>query len=167
MSVINRSQAASLSTSHDFDFLFGNWIVHHRKLKHRLVQSDEWQTFPGTCEVRKLLNGSANVDDHFLEEPGEPYRAVSLRAFDPATKQWSIWWLDSRRPSQLDVPVVGEFCDGIGTFFANDTWSGRPIQMRFIWSDITSGSARWQQAFSVDGGKTWETNWVMDFTRTA
>ncbi len=159
------TQLTSISTSHDFDFLIGNWVVHHRKLKHRLAHSDDWETFSGTCEMRTLLDGLANVDDNLLEVPEGTYRAASLRAFDPATKMWSIWWLDSRHPSQLDVPVVGGFRDGVGTFFANDTWEGRPIRVRFIWFDITQDSARWQQAFSLDDGKTWETNWIMDFTR--
>lgn len=158
---------ASISTSHDFDFLIGNWVVHHRKLKHRLAHNDDWETFSGTCEMRTLLGGSANVDDNLLEEPEGTYRAASLRAFDSATTMWSIWWLDSRHPSQLGVPVVGGFRDGVGTFFANDKWEGRPIRVRFMWSDITQNSARWQQAFSLDSGKTWETNWIMNFTRAA
>jgi len=161
------AQLASISTSHDFDFLIGKWVVHHRKLKHRLAHSDDWEMFSGTCEMRTLLDGSANVDDNLLQAPEGMYCAASLRAFDLATKMWSIWWLDSRHPTQLDVPVVGGFRDGVGTFFANDTWEGRPIRVRFIWFDITQNSARWQQAFSLDDGKTWETNWIMDFTRAA
>src|SRR5260370_10546688 len=108
-------EPASVSASHDFDFLIGNWIVCHRKLKQRLAHSDDWETFSGTCEMRTLLDGSANVDDNLLEAPERTYRAASLRAFDSATKLWSIWWLDSRHPSQLDVPVVGEFRTGVGT----------------------------------------------------
>jgi len=77
----------------------------------------------------------------------------------------SIWWLDARNPSRLDPPVIGGFKDGIGTFVAEDTFNGRPILVRFLWSDITATSCRWEQAFSTDGGETWEVNWVMESTR--
>ena len=159
------SEFASVSSKHDFDFLIGNWIVHHRKLKQRLAHSDDWETFSGTCEMRTLLDGAANIDDNMLAAPEGSYRAASLRAFDTATRMWSIWWLDGRHPGQLDVPVLGEFRNGVGTFLANDTWNGRAIRVRFVWSDVTPNSARWEQAFSLDDGKTWETNWIMDFTR--
>ena len=159
------TELASASSSHDFDFLIGNWVVQHRKLKRRLAHSDDWETFSGTCEMKTLLGGSANVDDNLLETAEGAYRAASMRAFDSGTRKWSIWWLDSRQPSHLDAPVVGEFRNGVGTFFADDTWEGRPIRVRFIWSDITPNSARWQQAFSADNGQTWETNWIMEFKR--
>jgi hypothetical protein len=160
-------QMTSVSTSHDFDFLIGNWAVHHRKLKHRLAHSDDWETFSGTCEMKTLLSGSANVDDNVLAAPDGTYRAASLRAFDPSTKMWSIWWLDGRHPHRLDAPVAGGFSNGVGAFFGADTWNGQAIRVRFVWSDITPNSARWQQAFSLDNGKTWETNWIMDFRRVA
>ena len=154
-----------VSTSHDFDFLVGRWRVQHRRLKHRLAHSNEWEVFSGTCETRVILGGQANFDDNVVELPGGIYRAATLRAFDPSTETWSIWWLDARHPRQLDPPVVGAFRDGVGAFFANDVWNGRSIVVRFIWSDITVNSARWQQAFSEDAGQSWETNWVMDFKR--
>ena len=149
----------------DFDFLVGHWTVRHRRLRERLVGSTEWEEFPGTCSLRPLLNGQANVDDNVLELPSGPYRAASIRAYDPATRRWSIWWLDSRHPHDLGVPVVGAFENGVGTFFADDTLNGQPIRVRFLWMDITAASACWQQAFSNDGGATWETNWVMEFQR--
>ncbi|KQY05667.1 hypothetical protein ASD28_06190 [Massilia sp. Root133] len=149
----------------DFDFLVGHWTVRHRRLKERLVGCTEWEEFGGTCSLRPLLDGQANVDDNVLETPSGTYRAASIRAYDPATQRWSIWWLDSRQPHDLGVPVVGAFKDGTGTFFAADTLNGQPIRVRFLWTDITAASARWQQAFSRDGGATWETNWVMKFER--
>jgi hypothetical protein len=153
---------------HDFDFLAGTWRVHHRRLKDRLVGSDEWQEFTGTSVGRLILDGAGNVDDNVLELPDGTYRAATLRSYDPATHQWSIWWLDGRYPrGPLDPPMVGGFADRVGTFFANDTFEGRPIVVRFIWSDITDASARWEQAFSPDGGVTWEVNWLMTFTRIA
>jgi hypothetical protein len=161
-----KSQPANASSEHDFDFLVGSWTVQHRRLKHRLAHSNEWETFSGTCKTWLLLDGQGDVDDNVIQAPGGAYRAATLRSFDPATKLWSIWWLDSRQPHELDPPVVGGFRDGIGTFLAKDTFDGRPIVVRFIWSDITPNSAKWQQAFSDDSGKTWETNWIMEFSRT-
>ena len=160
------SQPANASSEHDFDFLVGTWTVQHRRLKQRLAQGTEWETFSGTCKTWLLLDGQGDVDDNVLQAPAGTYRAVTLRSFDPATKLWSIWWLDSRHPHELDPPVVGGFRNGIGTFFAKDMFGGRPIIVRYIWSDIAPHSTKWQQAFSDDGGKTWETNWVMEFRRT-
>lgn len=164
-SVAAKTQPASVSSEHDFDFLVGSWTVQHRRLKHRLAHSNEWEAFSGTSKTWLVLDGQGDVDDNVLEMPAGTYRAVTLRSFDPATKSWSIWWLDSRHPHELDPPVVGSFRDGTGTFFAKDTFNHRPILVRFIWSDITPHSAKWQQAFSDDGGKTWETNWIMEFHR--
>ena len=115
--------------------------------------------------MRPMLDGQANVDDNLLALPSGTYRALTIRAYDPATKQWSIWWLDSRNPHDLGPPVVGAFRAGVGRFFAADVCNGQPIRVRFLWTDISAASARWQQAFSQDGGATWETNWIMDFER--
>jgi len=150
---------------HDFDFYMGRWLVHHRRLKERLVGSDEWETFEGTSTAWPLLNGAGNVDDNVLELPAGTYRAISLRSFDPWSETWSIWWLDARNPGQLDPPVVGRFKDGVGTFIGDDTFDGQPILVRFLWTDITDATCRWEQAFSVDGGATWEVNWVMESER--
>jgi len=152
---------------HDFDFFFGSWKIHHRQLKARLAGSTDWLEFTGTTVAQPILGGQGNIDDNFLDKPGGAYRAATLRAFDPKTQKWSIWWLDGRHPDKLDVPMVGSFENGVGTFYADDTFEGKAIKVRFLWSHITSKSGRWEQAFSEDGGKTWETNWVMDFVRTA
>jgi hypothetical protein len=149
----------------DFDFLIGRWRVAHRRLRLRLAGCTEWEQFAGTSHASALLGGFGNVDDNWLDLPGGPYRAVSLRAFDVATGQWSIWWLDGRRPDHLDTPVRGGFSNGVGHFYADDVLDGRPIRVRFTWSAITADSARWEQAFSPDGGASWETNWVMAFER--
>jgi hypothetical protein len=162
--------AAALDRSgiHDFDFLAGEWRIHHRRLKERLAGSTEWIEFSGTQKAQLLMNGAANMDDNFMDMPGGAYRAVTLRAFDPKTGLWSIWWLDGRNPhGPLDPPMRGRFENGVGLFFADDTFNGKPIRVRFIWSNITKTTARWEQAFSPDAGKTWETNWVMDFARVA
>ena len=143
------------STARDFDFLVGRWTVQHRRLKARLTQCDEWEAFGGRTELRTLMGGRANIDDNMLELPGGPYRAVTLRSFDPATRQWAIWWLDGRAAHTLDAPMIGGFERGIGTFYADDVFAGRPIRVRFLWTDIAADSCRWQQAFSADGGTTW------------
>ena len=160
-------QRAGASSPHDFDFLLGTWSVQHRKLKRRLAHSNEWDTFSGTCTTWRVLGGQGDVDDNVLEDPAGAYRAVTMRSFDAKSHSWSIWWLDSRNPHHLDPPVVGGFRNGVGTFFAHDTFAGKPILVRFIWSDVTPDSAKWQQAFSDDNGKTWETNWVMEFHRAS
>jgi hypothetical protein len=158
--------APNLAHLHDFDFLVGDWHVQHRQLKARLAGSHEWVEFDGTCSMHKLMNGYSNVDDNVINKPSGSYKGVGLRSYDPVSGQWAIWWLDSRAPfADLDPPVKGNFVNGVGTFYANDTLNGKPIRVRFVWSHITANSAQWEQAYSPDGGKTWETNWVMHFTR--
>jgi len=150
---------------HDFDFLQGDWRVHHRRLK---PGTQEWVEFEGTCANRTLMGGAGNMEEHVLRAPTGAYRALALRAYDSKTRQWAIWWLDSRYPSgPLDPPVKGGFDKGIGIFYADYMQDGRPMRGRFLWSNITPTSARWEQAASADGGKTWTTNWVMTFERDA
>lgn len=150
----------------DFDFLVGSWTVRHSRLNGRLVDSDDWQTFDGACTMWKTMGGTGNVDDNSLELPAGPYRAMTVRAFDPETRQWSIWWLD-QRTGTIDQPVRGGFRDGVGVFVGDDVHNGRPVKVMFQWSRITANAAHWEQALSPDGGQTWETNWRMAFTRAA
>jgi hypothetical protein len=157
--------STNLSGHTDFDFFIGRWDVSHRRLKERLAGCTEWAEFKGTSVVRTVLGGFGNVDDNLLELPGGHYRAVTLRSFDPVRKLWTIWWLDGRYPGTLDTPMVGRFTEGVGHFYADDEFNGRPIRVRFIWSVPGPDAPRWEQAFSVDGGATWETNWTMDFAR--
>jgi hypothetical protein len=149
---------------HDFDFFMGEWRVHHRRLKRRLAGDTTWEEFAGTSSARKVLGGFGNIDDNEIDLPGGAYRAVTLRVFDPAKRLWSIYWLDSRIAA-IDPPVIGRFADDVGTFYGDDVFEGKPIRVRFLWSDMTPTSCRWAQAFSADGGSTWETNWLMEFTR--
>ncbi len=159
------SARADRSSAHDFDFLVGRWSVRHRRLKQRLSGCAEWIECHGTTDAQLVLGGRGIIDDNVIELPGETCRALSVRSFDTAAKQWAIWWFDDRHPHQLDPQVVGAFTDGVGRFYGDDRLEGRPIRVRFLWSDVTSTSCRWQQAFSADGGRTWETNWVMEFAR--
>jgi hypothetical protein len=155
------ASAADLSGLHDFDFLVGEWRVHSRKLKERLVGSQDWEEFDGTLRSMKLMEGFANVDDTVFNMLEGDYRGVAPRAYDPKTGEWAIWWIDARNPhGALDPPVKGRFKNGVGIFYAEDTLRGKPIKVRFTWSHITATTARWEQAFSADGGKTWETNWT-------
>jgi hypothetical protein len=149
----------------DFDFEIGDWTVRHRRLKERLAGCDEWVEFNGESSTRKMLGGYGNVEDNRLEMPEGTYRAIAIRSFDAKARAWSIWWLDGRFPDRIDVPVVGRFVDGIGTFLADDVLAGRPIRIRFTWTATDPAHPRWEQAFSADGGATWETNWTMDFAR--
>lgn len=156
-----------MSATHntDFDFQQGRWHVKHRRLKARLAGCTDWEEFDGSCEQRPILGGNGNIEDNLLHLPTGDYRAVALRSFDPASGAWAIWWLDSRNPHAIDVPVIGRFEDGVGSFYADDVHDGRPVRMRFLWLDTASDTPRWEQALSADGGKSWETNWVMRFTR--
>ncbi|MEZ5402986.1 MAG: hypothetical protein R2729_25130 [Bryobacteraceae bacterium] len=156
-----------MSTQADFDFLIGSWAISHRRLKHRLAGSTEWEVFDGAATCRKILNGIGNFDENYLELPGGSYHAMSLRTFDSTRKEWSIWWLDGRNPGALDPPVKGYFADGLGTFLADDTFAGKAIKVRFRWDSRDESAPRWEQAFSPDEGVTWETNWIMEFRRLA
>lgn len=151
--------------SPDFDFLHGSWQVQHRRLRERLAGCQDWADFTGTCRAQSWLGGAANVDDNWLDLPDGAYHAASIRTFDRAKQQWSIWWLDGRNPGEMDPPVVGRFTDGTGEFYAEMIFKDRPTRVRFLWTQTRTSRPRWEQAFSVDGGQTWETNWTMDFIR--
>jgi hypothetical protein len=152
------------ATSHDFDFWMGRWNVRNRRLVRRLAGCDEWDEFDAKVAARPLPGGLGN-EDVFCSDYGGGFVGMSFRLFDPETGLWSIYWTDTRRAGLLDPPVIGSFSDGIGIFEGDDTFDGRPIRVRFVWSGVDGPTPRWEQAFSEDGGETWETNWVMDFMR--
>ena len=149
----------------DFDFLHGNWSVAHERLGQRLRGSSDWARFGGSMQAKPILGGAGNFDENVIELPQGTYQACTVRLFDAQRSQWSIYWIDGRDP-KLDQPVHGGFANGVGTFYGDDVFEGRPIRIRFLWSEITPRSARWEQAFSADAGATWETNWIMRFART-
>ena len=145
-----------------FDFEMGSWRVHHRVKR----PDGSWSAFEGTCTTRALLGGAGNVEEHVFRRPAGVTRGVALRAYDPASRQWAIWWVDGRAPhGPLDPPVKGRFRGGVGTFFSDGVVAGVPTRTRFVWSHVTATSARWEQAYSTDGGATWAPNWTMQFTR--
>lgn len=146
----------------DFDFYVGTWDVANRRLLKRGVGADEWEEFPGRSVAHSVFGGRGNFDE--ITFPTKGFDGATLRLYDAARDEWSLYWINSERG--LDpVPVVGRFADGIGVFEADDTDEGRPIRVRFTWSEITSDTCRWEQAFSYDDGKSWETNWIMRSTR--
>lgn len=155
----------SASAPTDFDFVVGDWTVRHRRLKECLVDCREWVEFDGEMSTHKVLGGYGNIEDNRLYYPEGEFRAVALRSYARDTGKWSIWWLDGRFPDRIDVPVSGVFHDGVGTFFADDTFNGRAVTVRFTWARANADSLRWEQAFSADDRLTWETNWTMDFSR--
>ena len=154
---------------HDFDFFMGRWNVHGRRLRERLKGSHEWIDIDATTVARPFLSGLGNEDEFHTDFwPG--FVGMSFRFFNPHTKKWSIYWADNRSGGVELVegpPVVGSFSGDVGIFEGPDTFEGRPIVVRYTWSRVNTPSPRWEQAFSEDGGKTWETNWVNDFTRPA
>ena len=153
----------SEATAGDFDFWVGSWNVRNRRLRHRLAGSDEWEEFDATVSARSLLDGLGNEDEFRTDHDGG-FVGMSFRFFDPERRRWSIYWADSRRSGVLDPPVFGGFSGDIGVFEGDDTHEGIPVRVRFTWSGVDTPTPRWEQAFSDDGGTTWETNWIMDFT---
>ena len=147
----------------DFDFLPGEWKIHNRRLRERLAASDEWEEFEATSVARTILGGVGNEDEYRTDHDGG-FIGMSFRFFDAETRQWIIYWADSRRPGMLEPPVVGSFSGDIGVFECDDTFRGKAIRVRYTWSGVTTPTPRWEQAFSPDEGETWETNWVMEFT---
>ena len=151
------------SQLHAFAFQTGSWRVRHRKLGNRLAGCTDWIEFGGTCHARELLGGAGNVDDFLIDDPAGVYRAATFRRLDVTADEWLIYWADARGDG-LDPPMRGRFDDGVGVFWGKDVHAGRDVQVRFVWSGIASDSARWEQAFSLDG-ETWEVNWIMHFNR--
>ncbi|HEV8694482.1 MAG TPA: hypothetical protein VGQ93_09930, partial [Lysobacter sp.] len=148
---------------HDFDFLHGRWLLRNERLQQRLVGSTDWDVFAATQECRPILDGLGNIDN-FHTTWGNGFEGMSLRLFNAATREWSIYWA-SNRTATLDPPVIGCFEDEVGTFSGREQQEGRPVLVRFIWNQISANAAHWQQAFSTDESANWETNWHMWFRR--
>lgn len=146
----------------DFDFIHGDWTVTNHTLKKAFEGCQDWNTFTGYSSAHPILDGGGNIDE--ITFPDKGFTGTTIRLYDVERDEWSIYWANSRT-GRLDPPVVGRFVDGRGDFFGDDVIDGRPVRVHFIWSDITPTSARWEQEFSIDGGQTWESNWVMECRR--
>jgi hypothetical protein len=155
---------AEQDSQHDFDFNFGTWKTHVSRLVHPLSGSTTWTAYDGVSVVRKVWDGRASLFELEMQGPAGHIEGVGLRLYNPQSHQWNLNWTNSS-VGMLDSAMIGEFKDGRGEFYGPDTLDGRSILVRNGFSDITPNSSRFEQAFSADGGKTWETNWIMTFTR--
>lgn len=150
----------------NFDWFVGTWTSEQRRLRGVLTGSNEWYAFPGRHTSWSILDGAGNVDEAVF--PTQGFSGVTLRLYDRSRDEWSLYWASSRTGLLSLPPVVGRFGDdGVGVFTSDEEYEGKWIKVRFVWSDITATSARWEQAFSADVGATWETNWIADFSRTS
>jgi hypothetical protein len=153
--------------AHDFDFLIGDWTAHVRRLPDRLVGSTKWVEYDGISRHKKLLDSNANFEEFEVDghQPGLHIKAQTLRLYNPDSHQWSIYGLDLDKGVLGGPPVVGQFTGGRGEFFDQELYMGRAILVRYVWSDISPQSARMEQSFSADGGKSWEVNWICELSR--
>jgi hypothetical protein len=156
--------ATASDGSHAFDFLVGTWKSEQHKLKKRLAGSTEWETFSSSLRVRKLPGAMGNIDELDLPAGGT---GLTIRLFDPRQQLWSIYWITSNNPVMDSNPVVGRFNGPVGEFFADDEFEGKKIRVRYTWTMVSKDRATWAQAFSPDGGQSWETNWKAEFTRVS
>jgi len=151
----------------DFDFEIGTWRIHLKRLLHPLTGSTTWVEFDGTTVTRPLWDGRANIEQfETTSNSASHIEGLTLRLYNPASHQWSIYWAN-RNDGSLGIPTIGEFKNGQGEFYDREVINGRMILVRFIWSQMTQNSAHFEQAFSDDGGKTWEVNWITDQTRVS
>lgn len=152
-----------LSTQHDgqsdFDFNIGAWKTHITRLLHPLTGDKTWVQYDGTHVVRKVWSGRANVGVLEIDGPTGHIEALSLRLYNPKTHQWSLNFSRSSN-GNLGIPMYGEFKQGRGEFIDQETYNGRTILVKNVWSDITPNSCRSVWSYSDDGGKTWEVNWI-------
>ena len=150
--------------NHDFDFELGHWNIHLKKLMHPLTGSKDWIEFDGTSVTQKLWEGRSQIEQFETDGAGGHIEGLTLRTFNPQTHQWYLYWANSK-DGLIGPPQVGQFKNGVGEFYAQDTFNGKPIFIRFIWSKTDTDTPHFEQSFSEDGGKTWEVNWITDQTR--
>jgi putative component of membrane protein insertase Oxa1/YidC/SpoIIIJ protein YidD len=151
---------------HDFDFEIGTWNTHLWRLVDPLTGSTKWVEYEGTSVVRKIWNGRANLVELVANGPAGHFEGLNLRLYNPQSRQWSLNFANSKGGT-LTPPTIGEFKNGRGEFFDTERSgpNGRAVLVRFVISDITPDSCRFEQAFSDDGGKNWEVNWIAIDTR--
>lgn len=153
--------------AHDFDFLIGDWKAHVRRLPDRLAGSNTWLEYDGISKHKKILDSNANFEEFEVDghKPGTHLKAQTLRLYNPESHQWSIYLIDVDNGVLSTPPVTGQFTGHRGEFFDQEVWKGRAILVRYVWLDISPTSARMEQSFSDDGGKSWEVNWICELSR--
>jgi hypothetical protein len=161
------AQQTERDGQHDFDFELGSWKIHLKRLQHPLTGSTSWVEFDGTTVTRKVWDGRAQIEEFEVDSPTGHIEGLTLRLYNPQAHQWSLYWANSKQGALSGPPNVGEFENSRGEFFCQDTYNGKVILIRYLWSDITPNSAHFEQSFSADGGKTWEVNWITDQTRVS
>lgn len=153
------------SSKNDFDFLKGKWRVKNRKLRSRLSGNNEWDQFDAVLEMNVILLGIGNRESYTATINGKKFEALALRLFNPNTKLWTDYWVDSNEGVLDQHPVVGSFEGSVGTFLTQDTFRGKPILVVYQWDYTDPLHPQWRQAYSEDDGKNWEWNWYMDLTK--
>jgi hypothetical protein len=163
----NPANLPSRDGSHDFDFLIGNWKAHVRRLPDRLNNSNTWVEYDGISNHKKLLDSNANFEEFDVTSTDKKLhiKAQTLRLYNPTSHQWSIYLVDLDNGTLSLPPVVGHFSGNRGEFFDQEDFKGRAILVRYVWLNISPNSARMEQSFSPDGGKTWEVNWICELSR--
>jgi hypothetical protein len=168
--VVGSSDSQNASTGrdgqHDFDWQLGTWKVHMSRLQHPLTGSTSWAELDGTVVVRKIWDGRANLAEIEADGPASHLEFLSLRLYNPQAHQWSLNF-SSSKGGTLSVPMIGEFKNGRGEFYDQESFNGRTILVRFVFSTLSPNSTRDEQAFSDDGGKNWEVNWINIHTRVS
>lgn len=160
------SMPAVRDGQHDFDFEVGHWKIHLERRTHPLSGSQQWGEFDGTTTTRKVWNGRGDLEEFTVRGPTGPIEGLTLRLYNPQTRQWSLYWANSKAGALGGPPQVGQFSNGVGEFYCYDTYDGRYVLIRYLWSRITPDSAHFEESFSEDGGKSWEVEWITDQTRS-
>ena len=161
------SHETTANGRHDFDFLFGRWEIHNRRLRHPLTGSNEWYEFESTSSERPLLDGQGSLEQYdAVRTPPGPIHAIAVRLYNAKSRQWCIYW-STEGSGAFGIPTCGSFKNGVGSFLDHEKYNGRKILVRFTWTHSGRSSCRFEQAFSSDNGAPWETNWIMDFRRSA
>ena len=150
---------------HNFDFEFGQWKIHNRRLLHPLSGSNEWVEFDGTVVAQPIWDGRANMDVFEADSPTGHIEGMTVRTYNTTSHQWSLYWATSKTGVFSLPATVGKFEGDRGEFYDQEDYNGRNILVRFLWTVTSPDAPQWEQAFSLDGGKTWETNWIVNFTR--
>jgi len=158
------TQVFAQAGEHDFDFEIGTWKTHLRRLQRPLSGSTTWLEYEGTTVVSKVLDGRANLVELKVAGPAGRLEGLSLRLYEPESRKWTLNFANIN-DGKLTTPSIGEFKNGRGEFFNDDTYNGRPIRVRFVITKVTQDEYRFEQSFSADGGETWEVNWIAIDTR--